>query len=51
MKLSEIKEAVLAGKVVYATRGVSEEVVPKDLAEDCDVYPVVERGGGEPTNK
>jgi len=61
------QRTVVYETVVYATRGDAEEaarglnpgefaqgrlrVVPKDLAEDCDVYPVVEREDGEPTNK
>ena len=61
------QRTVVYETVIYATRGDAEaaarglnpgefaqgrlRVVPKDLAEDCDVYPVVEREGGEPTNK
>jgi len=61
------QRTVVYETVVHATRKDAEEAarglnpgevaqgrlrgVPKELAEDCDVYPVVEREGGEPTNK
>ena len=61
------QRTVVYETVVYGTRKDAEEaarglnpgefaqgrlrVVPKELAEDCDVYPVVEREGGGATNK